>query len=143
MNMPGIFHFQRFLLSCGKRCNRYPLKNPNKLRPFVTQRVALIRCLILIFPKSVCSGLDNRGQHNSKRYAQSLIQPEEQLTEQVREQIAGEVRGEVTGEVKGEVARLLLVIQGDMKRSAMLEALELKGEDSFYQQSSRSWEREI
>ena len=35
------------------------------------------------------------------------------------------------GEVAGEVARLLLVMQGEMKRSAMQEALELKGEDSF------------
>ena len=59
--------------------------------------------------------------------SQSLIQPGEQVTEQVREQVTGEV----TGEVAGEVARLLLVMQGEMKRSAMQEALELKGEDSF------------
>ena len=45
----------------------------------------------------------------------SLIQPGEQVREQVTEQ----VRGEVAGEVTGEVDRLLLVMQGDMKRSAV------------------------
>ena len=44
--------------------------------------------------------------------SQSLIQ----FVEQVREQVTGEVRGEVAGEVTGEVARLLLVVQGCMKR---------------------------
>ncbi len=49
----------------------------------------------------------------------SLIQPGEQVREQVGERVTGEVRGEVAGEVTGEVARLLLVMQGDMKRSAV------------------------
>ena len=61
----------------------------------------------------------------------SLIQPGEQVREQVGERVTGEVRGEVAGEVTGEVARLLLVMQGEMKRSAMQGALALTGEDSF------------
>ena len=47
------------------------------------------------------------------------------------DQVTGEVTEEVTGEVTGEVGRLLAVIQGEMKRSELQQALALKHEDHF------------
>jgi ATP-dependent DNA helicase RecG len=43
----------------------------------------------------------------------------------------GEVTGEATGEVTGEAMRLLRVLKGDMKRSALQQAMDLKHEDYF------------
>lgn len=45
--------------------------------------------------------------------------------------VTDQVTGEVTREVTGEVGRLLAVIQGEMKRSELQQALALKHEDHF------------
>lgn len=44
---------------------------------------------------------------------------------------AGEVTGEVAGEVAGEVERVVLVLQGEMKRTQIQEALGLRHDDHF------------
>lgn len=46
-------------------------------------------------------------------------------------EVAGEVAGEVTGEVTGEVERVVLVLQGEMKRAEIQDALGLRHEDYF------------
>jgi predicted HTH transcriptional regulator len=61
--------------------------------------------------------------------------PEAHFTGEVTGEVAGEVTGEVAGEqssqVREEVARVLLVLNGEMKRSAIQAALKLRHEDHF------------
>jgi len=46
-------------------------------------------------------------------------------------QVTGQVTGEVTGQVTGEVQRLLKVINGELSRVEIQQALNLKHEDHF------------
>ena len=54
-----------------------------------------------------------------------------EVTGEVTPPVAGVVAGEVTGEVTGEVERVVLVLQGEMKRTAIQGALGLRHEDYF------------
>jgi ATP-dependent DNA helicase RecG len=53
------------------------------------------------------------------------------LTFPLRAEAVNKVTGEVGGEVTGEVVKLLLAVQGEMKRLEIQAALGLKSEDSF------------
>ena len=46
-------------------------------------------------------------------------------------QVAGQVTGVVAGEVTGEVERVVRVLRGEMKRTAIQKALRLRHEDYF------------
>ena len=49
----------------------------------------------------------------------------------VENQVSPRVTGEVTGNVTDEVIRLLAALQGEMKRTEIQQALDLKHEDHF------------
>ncbi len=46
-------------------------------------------------------------------------------------EVTGEATGEATGEVTGEVLKVILVLEGEMKRSEMQQILQLKHDDYF------------
>ncbi|MCD4734556.1 MAG: DUF4062 domain-containing protein [Bacteroidales bacterium] len=50
---------------------------------------------------------------------------------EVTEEATGQVTGEPTGEVKEEIKRVILVIDGEVKRSEIQDALELKHQEYF------------
>jgi len=48
-----------------------------------------------------------------------------------RMQTTQEVKGEVSGEVSGEVLKVIMVLEGEMKRSEIQQILQLKHDDYF------------
>lgn len=46
-------------------------------------------------------------------------------------QVTGEAGGEVTGEVTEEIRRVVIVLQGEMKRAEIQETLQLRHDDYF------------
>jgi len=54
-----------------------------------------------------------------------------EVTGEVSGQVTGQVSGQVTGQVPLEVLKVILVLEGEMKRSEMQQILQLKHDDYF------------
>jgi len=50
---------------------------------------------------------------------------------QTTQEVSGEVSGGVSGEVSGEVLKVIMVLEGEMKRSEIQQVLQLKHDDYF------------
>ncbi len=73
----------------------------------------------------------NEPEFKQEDVFKTIIRRSGQATGQASGELTGEAGGELTGEVAEEIRRIVIVLQGEMKRAEIQEALQLRHDDYF------------